>query len=244
MQSFPYTFEPLGNGLRLCISREHTFGTDAFLLARFAAPRQGSLVCDLGSGCGILPLLWLGKTENAPRAVYALELQPQGVAQMTISLRENSLEGRFFPLEGDLCHLDRLKGTLPFGRFDLVTCNPPYYRSGAGLPASNISRQTAREEISCTLEDICQAARRLLRFGGRFCLCHRPERLPDLLAALRSTKLEPKRLRFVHQRTTSSPWLVLAEGRLGGKACLQVEAPLIIEACNGVFSREIQEIYR
>lgn len=224
-----YTFEYLDNGLRLCISREHTFGTDSFLLAHFSNPQQGSLVCDLGSGCGILPILWLGKNDAAPQAVYALELQPQGVAQMMISLHENSLENRFFPLKGDLRYLEKLIGILPLNRFDLVSCNPPYYSLKQGRPCSNLSRQIARQETFCTLEDVCQAAKKLLRFGGRLCICYRPERLSDLLNTLRKFGLEPKRLRFVHQRITSPPWLVLVEGRLGAKPFLRVEAPIIME---------------
>ena len=242
MEPFVRTFEALGSGYRICVTKEHKFGTDAFLLARFAAPRRGDLACDLGSGCGIIPLLWLGQLAP-PRAVHALELQEQAVAQLEITPAENALEGVLFPQLGDLCRLEALKGALPFGSFDLVACNPPYKVAGTGVPCPDEARLAARHEVSCTLEDVCRAAARLLRFGGRFCLCHRPERLPDVLEAMRKAGLEPKRLRFVQQREGAPPWLFLAEGRRGSKPFLRVEPPLTVEAPGGGFSPEMLEIY-
>ena len=67
-----YTFEEIPP-FRLCVSREHRFGTDAFLLAGFSRPRQGEKVCDLCSGCGIIPLLWL-RRERRPWVAYGVEL--------------------------------------------------------------------------------------------------------------------------------------------------------------------------
>ena len=88
----------------------------------------------------------------------------------------------------------------------------------------------AKHEISCTLEDAAVAAARLLRFGGRFCLCQKPERLTDVLCTLRAHKLEPKRIRFAAQTAQKAPFLVLVEARRGGNPGLNVEAPLFLES--------------
>ena len=58
MPDFHYTMEQLAPDLSVCITRDHRFGTDAFLLSDFAAVRRKDLACDLGTGCGIIPLLW------------------------------------------------------------------------------------------------------------------------------------------------------------------------------------------
>lgn len=233
------TFEPLGDQYRICVTKQHKFGTDAFLLARFAGVRQGNRCCDLGSGCGIIPVLWF-RWGLAPRQVWAVELQQDAYGQMLVTVAENSLEGRLIPLHSDL---KELKGKLDHGSLDVVTCNPPFKKKGHGVPCPDATRLTARHEVACSLDDICHAAARLLRFGGRFCLCQRPERLPDLLEALRKAGLEPKRLRFVHQRPDKAPWLVLAEGRKGSKPFLTVEPPLMIESPEGGFSEEMMSIY-
>ena len=89
------------------------------------------------------------------------------------------------------------------------------------------TRRTAREEVSCTLEDVCAAAKRILRYGGRFALVHRAERLTDVLCTLRASGIEPKRLRFLAKSAHSAPSLLLVEGKRGGKSGLILEPPLI-----------------
>ena len=51
--------EPLGGGVKIIVSEEHKFWTDTVLLADFAAPKKNDKACDLGSGCGPIPLMWL-----------------------------------------------------------------------------------------------------------------------------------------------------------------------------------------
>ena len=96
----------------------------------------------------------------------------------------------------------------------------------------------------CSIEDVCKAAAKLLQFGGRLCVCQRPERLLDVLEAMRQEKIEPKRVRFVQKRGDTAPWLFLAEGRKGAKRFLKVEPPLLIQDENGEFSPELKKIYR
>ena len=232
-----WKLEKLAADVGVYISREHRFGTDAFLLADFAAPRRKDLVCDLGTGCGIIPLLWF--RGEGPQMAYGLELQPQAVSQMAASVEESRLSGRLIPLEGDIRALPK---ELPAGQFDLVSCNPPYKERGRGLLSEAPAEQIARHETCCSVEDVCRAAAKLLRFGGRFCLCQRPERLTDVLTSMRAAGLEPKRLRFVQKRGDTPPWLFLAEGKKGARPFMQVERPLIIQG-EGGFSRELLDIY-
>ena len=48
MPDFSYTMEQLAPDLSVCITRDHRFGTDAFLLSDFAAVRRKDLACDPG----------------------------------------------------------------------------------------------------------------------------------------------------------------------------------------------------
>ena len=217
--------EDLGRGVTAYTDQSHRIGTDACLLAAFAAPRGTDTACDLGTGCGVIPLLWFAG-ESPPKSAFALELQPNAAGLARQGAAHSGLEGRLFIVQGDI---RALPDTLPRGGFDLVTCNPPYKAMGAGILSGGESEKIARHETTCTLDDVCAAARKLLRFGGRLCVCQRPERLPDLLGAMRAHKIEPKRLRFVHKNADSPPWLVLCEGKLGSKPFLQVEPPLLLD---------------
>ena len=51
------SYEVLGDGIEVAVSQNHRVGTDALLLADFAAPRRKDKMLDLGCGCGIIPLL-------------------------------------------------------------------------------------------------------------------------------------------------------------------------------------------
>ena len=53
----------------LVVSPLHTFGTDAVLLSHFAAPKRQDTACDLGTGCGIIPMLGAGAVWRFKRRV-------------------------------------------------------------------------------------------------------------------------------------------------------------------------------
>ena len=78
-------------------------------------------------------------------------------------------------------------------------------------------------ELTCTLDQLCAAAARLVKNGGRFALCHRPERLCDVLCTLRAHGLEPKRLKLVAHSPAHPPALLLVEAVKGGRPGLVVE---------------------
>ena len=224
-----FRFEPLGEKLNICVSDEHSFGTDAFLLSYFASPKKNDVVYDLGTGCGIIPVLWYRNTP--PKKVFAIDIQPQAIEQLKITVEKNSLEG-LSPICTDL------KGLKPIELADVVTCNPPYKAAGAGILSELSAEQIARHEVLCDIFDVTDAAARLLKFGGRLCICQRPERLCDVISAMKKSGIEPKRLRFVQKDASSAPWLFLIEGKKGSKPFLTVEKPLLMNV-----DEEVKKIY-
>lgn len=212
-------------------------GTDSFLLSSFPRLKAGMRVCDLGAGTGLLSMLLLRRQQDLQ--VTAVEIQTEAARLAKKNIQENGLENRLRFQSGDL----RLREELPpAGSFDLVVCNPPYFPAGSGASAVG-ARQTAREESACTLEDVCAAAAYLLPWSGAFCLVHRPERLTDLMTALRQSGLEPKRLRPVVQRAGAHPTLLLLESRRGGRPGLRWEPPLCLAEPDGSAGRELDAIY-
>ena len=212
-------------------------GLDSFVLSSMPRLKPGLRVCDLGCGTGFLSILLLQRQREL--TVTGLELLPEAVALAERAAEENGLTDRLFFRQGDL----RSRDALPGGQFDLAVCNPPYYPVSGGALAAADARRTARAEVDCTLEDVCRAARRALRWGGRLCLVHKPERLTDLLCTLRENGLEPKRLRPVCTRPERAPSLVLLEARRGGRPGLTVEPPLVLEQPGGSPTAELDRIY-
>ena len=215
--------EQLDGNLQLIVSPAYTFTTDSLLLARFAAIRSHETACDLGTGCGVIPLLWCaGKTGE----ITAVDVQETACVQLERSLSLNGLKDRVTVVCADLRQKHPL---LPAGAFDIVTMNPPYYAAGTGKQSRDSSGRLAKHETACTLEDAVTAAARLLKNGGRFCLCQKPERLTDVLCTLRAHRLEPKRIRFAAQSAQKAPFLVLVEARHGGNPGVRVEDLLTLQ---------------
>lgn len=231
-----FSFELLQNNIEICVSKEHKFGTDAFLLADFAAPRHKDKVCDLGTGCGIIPLLM--HIKFSPKELYGVDIQEQAIEQFNITVEKNSLEN-IRPVCADL---KELWEGCPKASFDLVTCNPPYKAANAGIESLGEAQRIARHEILCNIDDVCRAASKLLKFGGRLCLCNRPERLADVICAMRANNIEPKLLRFVSKTPEDAGWLFLIEGKLGGKPFMKTMPPLFVKEGDG-FSKELLSIY-
>ena len=198
-------------------------GTDSFALGYFTRTKAGEAVCDLGSGTGLLGTLLLARQSDL--TLYNVEVNEKANALAEKGFIENGWGDRASFLTGDL----RDNAVLPkAGCIDLCISNPPYFKAGSGFSCESDALKTAREESACTLEDICTAAARVLRWGGRFCIVHRAERLTDLMCSLRAHAIEPKRLRFVLPRSDAAPSLLLLEAKRGGKSGLTIEPPLVI----------------
>lgn len=230
-------FETVGEGLFVCTSRDHKFGTDSFLIANFAAPRNKDIVCDLGTGCGIIPIL-LQRDFN-PKQIYAIDIQQSATYVANQTVNRSNLQDKIIVKQADIKNITNL----PPDSFDVVVCNPPYKSLGSGIISESSSDKIARHETACTIEDVCFAAKKLLKFSGRLCLGQRAERLADTICAMRKFNIEPKSIRFCAKDKNTAPWMFLIEGKKGSKPFLQVLPLLEAYQKNGNFTEEIMKIY-
>ena len=229
--------EALATNLNIYVSEAHIFTSDAIVLASFCAPRHKDKCCDLGTGNGIIPLLWL--RDFKPKEITGVELSDSAVNLLNKTLTENNIDDKIKVIHHDL---RTLKGVLPNEYYDIVSINPPYKKLGTGIVNTETDYQNARHEFTCTLDDCAKAASLLLKFGGRFCICQRPERLPDIFEAMRKFKIEPKSMREVIQRPGKEPSLVLVEGKKGSAPGFRISAPLILEDESGNYTPEAEEL--
>ncbi len=229
--------EPIGKGLFVAVSKNHTFGTDAVLLANFSSDKKIKKHCDLGMGCGIISMLLL--REEKVEETFGVDISKEAVDLAKYTADEYA-RGKFTPILADL---KELRGILPFSEFDLVTCNPPYKAEGAGIISSSATDKAARHETECSLEDVIAVSSKLLKSSGRLCICQRPERLADIFDLMRKYKCEPKRLRIVCKKVGAEPWLVLVEGRRDGKSGVRIMPPLFVYDEFGNLSDEMIKIY-
>ena len=222
--------EHLANGTPVFITQSHRFGQDALLLAHFCRVRRAEAVCDLGTGCGVIPLRWHDRGHRGP--CLALDIAPGAVAQLHAAVQAAEA-WHITPVTADLRDL---AGLHPYAQScDVVACNPPYFT--AGFQSSDPARATARHETDCALDDVCKCAFRLLKDGGRLSLCHRPERLAEVLAVLRAYRLEPKRLAFVKNQPDAAPWLFLMEAQKNRKTGLRIEPDVLLSTGAALYGK-------
>ncbi len=203
-------------GLEMAVTKEYGFGGDALLLAEFARPKYSDKVLDLCTGCGVVPVMMMANGFKGE--ITAVDIQPGAIELCSLTAKKNRLEERFFPVCADLNKLDFTAES-----FSLITVNPPYFASGSGKENGTEARDLARRESGCTLAQVTAVSSKLLKYGGRLCMCHRPERLADVIFEMRKNKIEPKRLTFVNNATDSrEPWLILVEGKKGGHPGLKI----------------------
>ncbi len=193
----------------------YRFTSDAVLLSRFLRAKKGERVADFCAGGGIVGLHFFAENTGIER-VTLVEMDGRlcALAKKTVEL--NGLEGKFFV---EQMRVQDAPATFPEA-FSLILCNPPYERGEGGFETK--CDAACRKELELTLEELCAAASRCLKFGGRFALSFRADRLAELFSALRAHALEPKKLQFVAGKRGRKPYLALVAAVKGGKSGLEV----------------------
>lgn len=225
------------NGKKIIQNTDYfCFGIDSVLLSNFVCSNNSkNIIVDLCSGTGVIAVILSQKKKL--QKIYAVELQEEMFSLLKRNIKLNSLEDRITPLKANIkdYYMDK--------KVDIVVCNPPYKEIGTGVENENIVKYIARHEKECTLDDVFLCASRLLKQKGKLYLVHKPQRLTDLIVFARKYKLEPKTIRFVYPTLNSVPSIVLIEYVYCGGNEIKVLPPLIEYDENGIYTKEILNIY-
>lgn len=215
----------------------YRFSIDAILLAAAHEPKSGQKIVDLGTGCGIIPLILAHRHPDL--RIFGVEMQPDLADLACSNVERNRMADRIRILQTDMRML--APGQID-GPADLVVSNPPYRKAESGRINPNTQRAIARHEIHLTLEQLLQTVRRILRTGGRFLTIYPAERAVDLLDLMRDNDLEPKRMTAIHSRRSESAKLILVHGIMHGNPGLIIDPPLVIYRTDGTFTDEVQAL--
>ena len=196
-------------------TERYRFTSDSVLLARFLKAKRGDAVADFCSGSGIVGLHFFAENKGVEH-VTLFEMQPALADMSRRTVELNRLE-KAFTVEN--LRLQDIPAAYT-GAFSLILCNPPYERDGFGK--ADADKALCRKELSLTLGELCLAAKKCLKFGGRFALVHRADRLSEVLCALHAQNLEPKKLQLVAGREGEKPYAALIAAVKGGKSGIEV----------------------
>jgi len=216
----------------------YRFSVDALLLYSFVSTRHVEKIVDLGTGSGVIGLLLARKYPEAEVSLVELQKSLSGLAEKNIAL--NGFEGRVRVIPADIRDI---AGILPAMSCDVAVSNPPFRTHTSGRISLEEEKAVARHEIKIKLPDLAEAVSHLLRARGRFFMIFHPERIVELIDTLRQNRLEPKRIRFVHNDIASTSKIVLVEAVKEGRAGIKIERPLFLYNSPGVHSDEVIKMY-
>ncbi len=200
--------------------RGYRSSIDAILLSDFVTVKKDDIITDLGTGCGIIPLILL--LTRPVKFAVGLEIQEKLAFQACRNIILNGFSEKMKVILGDI-------RTPPFTESfsNVVVCNPPYRKMDSGRINPNQQKAVARHELYASLDDILSCAGRILTPKGRIAMIYPAERLTDLFVRMRSMNMEPKRMRIIYPRIESDAKLALLEALKGGRSGLKILPPLI-----------------
>lgn len=237
-----YTQDTLFNG-RLTLRQPasgYRFSVDAVILGNLAACGPGQRVLDVGTGCGIIPMIMAYRNPDVGR-IYGIDIQPEFADTAAENVRQNRMAARISIRCADVKTLSTADTD---GPVDMVVCNPPHYKVFAGRVNPDTRRAIARHEIAMTLADLVTAAQRMLDKDGRLTAIYPAERLVDIATAMRNAGIEPAYFRFIHFTPGTEAQRVLVEGIAGKSAGgTRIGPPLYICDEAGAYTPEMAAMY-
>lgn len=229
------------NGIKIIQSDQvFSFSLDAVLLADFAKVKSQANrhLVDLCAGNGAVGLFLSTKTKGY---IDLVEIQPKlaDLAQRSVHL--NHLDDR---VRVHVFNLKEAPQRLGSDRFDVVTCNPPYFvDQPASLKNPNPYLAIARHELKTNLNEVLASSSHLLKTKGHLYLVHRPDRLPEILQTCQHYRLAPKKLRFVHPKQGREANMVLLEAMKDGRDNgLKVLPPIYAYTQDNHYTKQVAAI--
>ena len=218
------------------------YGVDSVLLADHAAScckeaGDGVInVVDLGTGNGAVALIMSHKIPGCH--ITGVELQKEQADLALMSVKENGLDDRIRIICSDIMDISEDE----FGKYDIVTCNPPYVKSGAGMKSGNIAKMTARHETTAGIDDFVKAAAMLLKDEGQAVFVYRPSRLADLFKAAEKSGVYINEIQMVCPYKDRSANIVLSK-MTRKNSDLNVLPQIVVREDDMTYTDRINDIY-
>lgn len=201
----------------------YRFSIDPILLADHADPLPGDRIADLGTGCGIIPLLLAPR--HPETRIMGIEIQEALAAVAEKNIRENRLTGQVTIHQSDI---RTLTSADLGGPVDLVVTNPPYIKQGCGRINPHPQKAIARHEVKLTLDELLDSATRILTPRGRFMIIFPMERLTEVIDRTRHHGMGPFTIRFIHTHTNKPAKLFILTAMYNSTPLLTILQPLFL----------------
>lgn len=227
------------DNLKIVQNNEYfNFSLESILIPRFCILKKKMKIIDFCTGNAPIPLILSTLTDSE---IIGVEVQKEIYDLATESVKINGLEERISILNEDVKKLPDLFET---DTFDLITCNPPYFKVNESSNLNyNYIKTVARHEVMLTLNDIFAVSRKLLKNNGSLVMVHRTDRLSEILTLMTNNNLQPKRIRFIYPKEGKESNLVLIDAKKNGKIGVKVLPPLYCHNDDGSYTSEVLKMF-
>ena len=216
----------------------YRFSIDAVLLSHFVDPSPAETILDLGTGCGVIPIMLAFRHPDIH--LVGVEIQRPLFELACRNVEDNQMTHRVHILRRDMASLTVDDIEKPVDR---VVANPPYRQLDSGRINADNQKAVARHELRIDLDRLLLTARRLLNKSGRLNIIYPSLRMVDLLSAMRSSGLEPKLLTMIHSNPTTSARLIAVEAVKGGRPGLAAAPPFYIYKADGSYTKTVAAMF-
>ena len=136
-------------------------GTDAILLGRWVEVNGDDEVLDIGTGCGLLPLML---AQKGIKSADAVEIDHDSFEEAAQNFSNSAWKSRLFAVNDDIKHYAEICTK----KYDLVVSNPPFF-FGDNIPEKE-KKGLARHTNTLSYNDLLISVKKLLKPDGRFAL--------------------------------------------------------------------------
>ncbi len=202
---------------------EYCFTSDAVLLANFCKIKSKEVVADFCSGSGVVGIL--ASQKNSFKKMYLIEKQTAFSERCQRTLLLNNLQDKIEAVNISVQNAHSfLKKPM-----DVILCNPPYSKPVGNKLTNSDSLNMCKYETMLTLKELVLSVSKNLKFGGRFYMVHRADRIAEIITELKQKNLEPKQIQFVYPKQNLNSNVVLIEAIKGAKEGVIILPPKIID---------------
>lgn len=215
------------------------FSLDSVLLPNFVTLNKNiSKILDIGCGNAVIPIILSTKTSAR---ITGVEIQKE-VADLALkSVEYNNLSNQIQIVNDDIKEYYK---NLETEIFDVITCNPPYFKVNETSNFNlNDYKTIARHEVKLNIDEIMKISKKLLKNNGNIAIVHRPERLIEIIEAMKKNGIEPKKIQYVYPKINKEANILLIEGVKNGKPGVKILEPLYSHEENGNYTEQIKKYF-
>ena len=181
------------------------FSLDSLLLAEYVKLSNNKKILDMCTGNAPIPLVISLKTNSE---IVGFEIQEDIASLAKMSVQENKLESQIRIINDDINNIGEYYQE---EYFDIITCNPPYFKKNSSLINMSDYKSIARHEVKIDLENIFKLSYKYLKSNGTLYMVHRPERLDEIIILANKYKINVKEIALIVTNKTMIPSLVLVK---------------------------------